>query len=1052
MPNESAKRNFFTIGMKITALASLLVIATAVVIIWKITEIAKDKIVDHEIVDLSDETNLLAARTVIAIGRLRYDVRDLARNGVSNPDGWLKANASRLQLETYRLTDGATGPVSVHSREMLAAPLAPLDEAALRQLVQSGWSIEEVPARLKDGSAVIDETINAVRIAERIGQDEAVVVTARLTWVNDLSFSPRHKLFVRDQNQKIVFSPLGESPDASIAADPALAEVFQIGTDRLRVLDDEFASDPRVSAIKEQNRQRGHTVEERDVPALSHVYLATGPLPASEENLRVELVPLRKEFPDAGFAPNRIDVSNSMPCQIKVRCKADDVERLKTRIGTVVAEAIASENSKANRSNARDVSITWTSPVDSSHFRFHFTRLRIDPPTAQSDRYYDLAVAVAQEELAADIATELTDVRIIAMCLTLAGILLAILLSGIITRPLRKVIDSTERVAKGDMNVVLPTRDKGEIGELARSFERMVQQLRQRNDDMMELNRSLDQRVHDRTTELETANRDLVVARDAADAASLAKSQFLANMSHELRTPLNAVIGYSELLQEEANDQGQTQFIPDLERIQVAGRHLLTLINDILDLSKIEAGKIDLELVTYDLPKVLQDVAVTMRPLVERKHNQFVLKVPDNLGEFRTDITRLRQCLFNLIGNSSKFTENGTVTLSVERIAEKGREFFAFHVIDTGIGMSPEELKRIFRAFSQADISTSRRYGGAGLGLTITRRLAELMGGTVDVVSEPGKGSTFSLRLPLDGRRTSAPDQEHFPSKGAATTVNEAASARNSLVLVVEDDDASREYLERTLKSEGFRVITTDNGHAAIEIARAEKPRAITLDVKMDGIDGWAVLGMLKSDPALSAIPVLMLTVVEDKGLGFALGASAYLTKPVDRAALVSTVTRLCVEGASDVALVVEDDPDTRNLLRRSLEREDWTVTEAINGRDAMQRVQEHRPSLILLDLMLPDVDGYEFLENLRSHLEYRSIPVIIITAKDIRDVETRLSAASWFGGSVERIFQKGSFGREELFEEIQKLARRSGTPSTLKSSPDGAALPSPGGLTSASK
>jgi len=507
---------------------------------------------------------------------------------------------------------------------------------------------------------------------------------------------------------------------------------------------------------------------------------------------------------------------------------------------------------------------------------------------------------------------------------------------------------------------------------------------------------------------------ELLEARHDAEAANSAKSQFLASMSHELRTPLNAILGYSEMLQEEAAERGQPDLVPDLQKIQVAGKHLLTLINDVLDLSKIEAGRMEFQPETFDVREAIHAVVETMRPLVAKNRNRLDVRIAADAGLMHADLTRTRQVLLNLLSNASKFTEDGVITLELRRDAADGAAWLVFRVSDTGIGMTPEQMTRIFQAFSQAEASTSRRYGGTGLGLAISKRFCELMGGDIAVESVVGKGSTFSVRLPAQ-----------LPHEPAALEVRaESASGAGALtVRVIDDDAAARTLLQRHLTKAGYRVEGAADGKTGIARARAFRPDVITLDVMMPGMDGWAVLTALKSDPALADIPVVMATIVDETRMGFALGAAEYLSKPIDRAHLLAAVQRCVPDAEGARVLVVEDDEATRVMVRRTLERAGCTVTEAENGRVGLDRLREHAPQIVLLDLMMPEMDGFAFLEALRAEPARGAISVIVITAKVLTEEDRRR-----LNGGVEAIVQKGGRGGEELLGEIRELvAARAG-------------------------
>ena len=515
---------------------------------------------------------------------------------------------------------------------------------------------------------------------------------------------------------------------------------------------------------------------------------------------------------------------------------------------------------------------------------------------------------------------------------------------------------------------------------------------------------------------------ELLEARRDAEAASGAKSQFLASMSHELRTPLNAIIGYSEMLQEDAEDAGQDAFVPDLEKIHSAGRHLLALINDILDLSKIEAGKMELHIESFDAEDVIRQVATTIQPLVNKNGNELVVRGTERIGRMRSDSTRLRQVALNLLSNASKFTDHGTITLEADRRTPPGadREWIEISVRDTGIGMTDEQLGRLFEAFSQAESSIAKRYGGTGLGLAISRRFCRMMGGDIFVDSDPGVGSTFTVRLPAE-------IDEVAPTSDAVQGASEPGPALEQgdavgTVLAIDDDPEARALLRRVLTKENFRVAEAASGEEGIRLARELMPDCITLDVMMPGLDGWAVLSALKADPDLAEIPVVMLSILDERNLGFSLGASEYLTKPIDRDRLKEILGRVAGAPTGDCVLIVEDDAGTRENLRRMLDGEGWASAGAENGRAALEAIERSPPALILLDLMMPEMDGFEFLDHLRARPGGAAIPVVVLTAMDLTDEDrARLN------GGVERILSKGGGNADDLSRELRRLVGRAG-------------------------
>jgi CheY-like chemotaxis protein/nitrogen-specific signal transduction histidine kinase len=505
--------------------------------------------------------------------------------------------------------------------------------------------------------------------------------------------------------------------------------------------------------------------------------------------------------------------------------------------------------------------------------------------------------------------------------------------------------------------------------------------------------------------------RALAQALDTAQQATHAKSTFLANMSHELRTPMNAILGYSELLMEDAEELGQANMLEDLRKIHAAGKHLLWLVNSILDLSKVEAGKMELYVETIDVQQFIEEVIATIQPMARKNENEIIVDIEPGIRTLDTDIVKMRQGLFNLLSNACKFTKKGTVALLVRRERHE-QLYMTFSVVDTGLGITQEQLDKLFEPFSQADPSTTRLFGGTGLGLSLSRTLAEMMGGGLKAQSHEGQGSRFTLRLPIPESN----DVARLPEPVAGT------------VLVIDDDPSVLELMERHLEKEGFNIVTASDGEEGLELARELKPLAITLDVLMPGMDGWEVLSALKADERTADIPVLMLTILEGREKGFALGAAEYLTKPIDRSRLVRALGRYRLDYGSNTVLVVEDEPEIRELMRRTLESEGWEVREASNGLEALDALAVEVPRAVLLDLMMPEMDGFQFLSEIRTNPEWGSVPVIVITAMELSiEQRRRLEVAA------QRVMHKAAYSRDALLREtrlvLQNLTQDASTP-----------------------
>jgi signal transduction histidine kinase/CheY-like chemotaxis protein len=519
---------------------------------------------------------------------------------------------------------------------------------------------------------------------------------------------------------------------------------------------------------------------------------------------------------------------------------------------------------------------------------------------------------------------------------------------------------------------------------------------------MAQLQQEISQREHSRAE------------KEAADDANRAKSAFLASMSHELRTPLNAILGYSEMLRETAQEIRADEMIQDLDRIHTAGRHLLILINSVLDLAKIEGGRMELYLETTSVEKLVENVVGIVQPLVAKNGNSLDYSIAPSLGFIETDSTKLRQCLFNLLSNAAKFTSKGKIHLRVTQEFEGQTNWIHFRVEDTGIGISPDQMPKLFQLFSQANAAISSTYGGTGLGLALSRRFCQLMGGDITVETEAGRGSAFTIKLPA---------KVDVPQQPESSQVSESsgcpAREGSSLVLVIDDDKTVHDLLTRWLTRDGFRVISACEGGEGLAKAKEFHPDVITLDVMMPGNDGWKTLAAFKADPEVAVIPIVMLTIVDDKHAGFCLGATDYLVKPVDQSQLISALAKFRTSAQERRALIIDDDEGSRQRLQRMLAILGWKTMQASNGQEGLSRLAQFRPDLILLDLIMPEMDGFEFVEAMRKNAQWGDIPVLVITAKDLSERERQ-----WLETKVHSIMDKTNYGREEFLREITSRVR----------------------------
>jgi signal transduction histidine kinase/DNA-binding response OmpR family regulator len=603
---------------------------------------------------------------------------------------------------------------------------------------------------------------------------------------------------------------------------------------------------------------------------------------------------------------------------------------------------------------------------------------------------------------------------VLAVCLVAA-----LLVSSIFRRAVADPIIQLAEVAKAvsrekNYAVRAPrTNGSGELTILIDSFNEMLVQIQQNESALREARDDLEQRVMERTAELERAKREvetfsfsILRAKEELERSSKFKDQFLSTMSHELRTPLNAVLGFSELLTEERYgplNERQQRYV---KHIHTGGKHLLRLINDILDLSKIEAGRLELTFENVPVPTSFAEVVDIMRSLADKKSQTLLQEAPSGLS-VRADPTRFKQVLMNLIGNAIKFTpEGGDIRLLAHRLDEGVR----VEVRDSGPGIPVEEQQRIFEAFYRLG-ETDKKTEGTGLGLAITRRLVELHGGTLGLESQPGSGSCFFFTLPV---------AEAVVRPEVPASRKEIRTAEFPRILVIEDDRAAALLLQSHLTSAGYDVVLCDQPGRALEMAAELQPSAVTMDIIMKPVNGWELLSTFKTDPRTAGIPVVLVTIIDQPATGASLGADEYIVKPVKKATLLAAVER-CMNhrkrmGRTRPILVVEDDAPTREFVSELLSKHGYVVTTATDGRQARAQVAASLPELVILDLILPEVSGFELLAEWRTNSRTAELPVFVLTSKDLTPGEQ-----DYIRAHTALLLQKQQPWQETLIAQVRR-------------------------------
>jgi signal transduction histidine kinase/DNA-binding response OmpR family regulator len=548
-----------------------------------------------------------------------------------------------------------------------------------------------------------------------------------------------------------------------------------------------------------------------------------------------------------------------------------------------------------------------------------------------------------------------------------------------LTHPLYNLSGIMGMAKQGQTNVRALHDGPKEISTMAHAFNNMMAALEERDMQLREQNEQLEQRVAERTTEL-------AIARDDALRASQAKSAFLANMSHELRTPLNAIIGYSEILEEDATEEGLDHFCADLHKIKTAGNHLLTLINNVLDLSKIEAGKMELDISDFPIASLVEDIESFCLPLVKKNGNTFALECPQDIGAMTADLVKIRQAVLNLISNASKFTDHGTITLKVSGEVVDGEECVLFAISDTGIGMTPEQAHKVFLEFAQADTSTTRKYGGTGLGLAISKRFSEMMGGDIEVSSELNKGSTFTLRIP---RIVLAPK----PATPVQARTFKERRTSVSNVLVIDESHYTRRFIQDRLNQNGFAVMTAPSSGSALKIAGKLKPNAIVMNVRTATIDYLELIQKINHTPELKEVPLFLVSVSDDLSTGYALRVSQVVENPSNGE--LAGLSNEVKNSPDQSILVVENHEPTLDRIASVFKDIAQHIQSVPDGDGAFGSVKEHKPYLMIVDPFSLDATHNEFLVRIHKDKAISATPIVLIKSEalDISSFKDRLKS-----------------------------------------------------------
>lgn len=1027
----------FGIQGKVALLVILATAASTLLVAKVLMNRATEALREHELVDLGDEAALRGWTLIDAIDGLRDDLIHVAfspefERGVDSaqPAEELKSLAralcrrnwtNHLRIDVVSLEPDGHEPQVIHEKARVAESdlwFPSPDATAGSRLHLS--SIQRLRiARLDFPGEPLERWEPVIWAVARIGslgsEPQGATSYIRILMTLHSPESPRHLFTLADADGAQLVRP-----DETEAVERGNDEVFlSLGKDEKLLEALAKRREPNADPTKIKAEPKVDRLVRKDYVRLASPYYFQEGAPG--KRLSAALGAMDREAVESFLEGmqwrigRKVRIGGMLSGVREVRLLAHD----RGEIAEIRAKV--EQEMKAHFGEAFD-RIDWRPLVECDEIHSWAVRLLVGEGQNQSE--YLLHYAVLDDELASSIEAEMSVVRNISLLVAGGFGLIGFLFAMRFIRPLKQMTVTAQRITESPRDHLvrevaglakrLDTRRRDEVGDISRASKRLFEEI-------IASQEELEQRVADRTRELRRTNIELEKANEKLKGLSHEKDAFVAKISHDLRQPLNAIFLQVEALKLSKLDETQQK---DVQRIRDHAARELNLVNDILEYQKIIMGAESLSRDTIDLAPLLDDLAATHRAALGPRPIELSAEYGDGIGQLVADERRLRQILGNLLGNACKFTREGAVTLAARPQEIAGEAWVEFTVTDTGRGMSPAEQARAFVPF----VSNKKdNAGGSGLGLSICRELVVQMGGRIGFVSELGKGTHFSVFLPRvpTSERYDRKEPEVFEAftfrDESDDDAGEEGRDRGTTLLVIDDDAKVRDLLVRLLTRDGHRVLVAEDGRTGLRLAEEHRPDAITLDVVMPGgMDGWEVLRRIKESPATSAIPVIMVSVMAEQEHALALEVEDYLVKPIDVDRLARAIERVTHRIPQRNLLLVDDDGESLDTMARLLEAAGWTVLTAGNGAEALDTLAKTRPAVIVLDLMMPEMDGFEFLQHLGDDPQLRSIPVIVMSGKDPTEAEQ-----AFLRQRVDAVLQKGRHSADDLLATVKERLRR---------------------------